>query len=150
MPGHAGTHPLGRVRGFGQARELQSLELPQHNGSDRGANQAGVDYHEEARGRVRLVDRAERGIAHEPSDEQRREHESEPVSKRSRCSDSELAPRPTGHPPTRVTSPGERGNGILEERERSGIPLARGTWDRLLACARQLGVAAPQTMQNVV
>jgi LDH2 family malate/lactate/ureidoglycolate dehydrogenase len=46
--------------------------------------------------------------------------------------------------------PGEGGNGILEERERSGIPLARGTWDRLLACARQLGVAAPQTMQNVV
>jgi ureidoglycolate dehydrogenase (NAD+) len=50
----------------------------------------------------------------------------------------------------RIFLPGERGNGILEERERSGIPLARGTWDRLLACARQLGVAAPQTMQNVV
>jgi ureidoglycolate dehydrogenase (NAD+) len=57
---------------------------------------------------------------------------------------------PTAAGTERIFLPGERGNGILEERERSGIPLARGTWDRLLACARQLGVAAPQTMQNVV
>jgi ureidoglycolate dehydrogenase (NAD+) len=57
---------------------------------------------------------------------------------------------PTAAGTERIFLPGERGNGILEERERSGIPLPRGTWDRLLACARQLGVAAPQTMQNGV
>jgi ureidoglycolate dehydrogenase (NAD+) len=57
---------------------------------------------------------------------------------------------PTAAGTERILLPGERGNGILEERERSGIPLPRGTWDRLLACARQLGVAAPQTMQNEV
>ena len=35
-------------------------------------------------------------------------------------------------------------------RERSGIPLARGTWDRLLTWARQLGVAASKAIENGV
>jgi ureidoglycolate dehydrogenase (NAD+) len=43
----------------------------------------------------------------------------------------------------RVFLPGERGDLILAERERDGIPLPQGTWSRLLACANELGVAAP-------
>jgi ureidoglycolate dehydrogenase (NAD+) len=39
--------------------------------------------------------------------------------------------------------PGERGDGILEQRMRDGIPLPQGTWSRLLAVAKELGVAAP-------
>jgi ureidoglycolate dehydrogenase (NAD+) len=50
----------------------------------------------------------------------------------------------------RVFLPGERGEAILRQRERSGIPLPRGTWDRLLACARELGVAAPKALENGV
>jgi ureidoglycolate dehydrogenase (NAD+) len=43
----------------------------------------------------------------------------------------------------RVFLPGERGDLTLAERERDGIPLPQGTWSRLLACANELGVAAP-------
>ncbi|HEY2184350.1 MAG TPA: Ldh family oxidoreductase [Xanthobacteraceae bacterium] len=50
----------------------------------------------------------------------------------------------------RILLPGERGDGTLRERERSGIPLPRGTWDRLLACARNLGVTVPQTIGSRV
>ncbi len=50
----------------------------------------------------------------------------------------------------RIFLPGERGEAIRRERERGGIPLPRGTWDRLLACARQFGLAAPKTLENGV
>ena len=43
----------------------------------------------------------------------------------------------------RIFLPGERGDTILQERERSGIPLPRGTWARLLATAEGLGVTPP-------
>jgi ureidoglycolate dehydrogenase (NAD+) len=43
----------------------------------------------------------------------------------------------------RVLLPGERGDIVLEERTRDGIPLPQGTWSRLIACAEELGVAAP-------
>jgi len=43
----------------------------------------------------------------------------------------------------RIYLPGERGDAILEQRLREGIPLPRGTWSRLLTCARELGVAPP-------
>jgi ureidoglycolate dehydrogenase (NAD+) len=43
----------------------------------------------------------------------------------------------------RIFLPGERGDAILQERERSGIPLPRGTWARLLATAEGLGVTPP-------
>ncbi len=59
-----------------------------------------------------------------------------------RLGDAVLA-LPTAAGTERIFLPGERGEGILRERERSGIPLPRGTWDRLLACARQLGVVPP-------
>ena len=43
----------------------------------------------------------------------------------------------------KVMLPGERGDTILEEREREGIPVPQGTWSRLLATAGKLGVKAP-------
>jgi ureidoglycolate dehydrogenase (NAD+) len=39
--------------------------------------------------------------------------------------------------------PGERGDRIMEQRLRQGIPLAAGTWSRLLAAAKKLGVTPP-------
>jgi ureidoglycolate dehydrogenase (NAD+) len=43
----------------------------------------------------------------------------------------------------RIYLPGERGDSILRERTRDGIPLPQGTWSRLLAAARELGVTPP-------
>jgi len=43
----------------------------------------------------------------------------------------------------RIYLPGERGDSILRERMREGIPLPHGTWSRLLACAEALGVPPP-------
>jgi LDH2 family malate/lactate/ureidoglycolate dehydrogenase len=42
-----------------------------------------------------------------------------------------------------ILLPGERGDRVLQERERNGIPIPSGTWSRLLAAAEKLGVAAP-------
>jgi ureidoglycolate dehydrogenase (NAD+) len=39
--------------------------------------------------------------------------------------------------------PGERGDAVLEQRTREGIPLPQGTWSRLLAAAKDLGVTPP-------
>ncbi|HKF13486.1 MAG TPA: Ldh family oxidoreductase [Xanthobacteraceae bacterium] len=43
----------------------------------------------------------------------------------------------------RIYLPGERGDSILRERVRHGIPLPRGTWSRLLTCAKALEVPSP-------
>ena len=43
----------------------------------------------------------------------------------------------------RIYLPGERGDSIMETRLRDGIPLPQGTWSRLEAAAKQLGVAVP-------
>lgn len=43
----------------------------------------------------------------------------------------------------RILLPGERGDAVLAERERDGIPIPKGTWARLLAAATRLGVTAP-------
>jgi LDH2 family malate/lactate/ureidoglycolate dehydrogenase len=43
----------------------------------------------------------------------------------------------------RIYLPGERGDAILRKRMREGIPLPQGTWSRLLACAKDLGVTPP-------
>ena len=43
----------------------------------------------------------------------------------------------------RVLLPGERGDRILAEREATGIPVAKGTWSRIVAAAQRLGVTAP-------
>jgi ureidoglycolate dehydrogenase (NAD+) len=43
----------------------------------------------------------------------------------------------------RLYLPGERGDAILRERMRDGVPLPQGTWSRLVACAKGLGVTPP-------
>jgi ureidoglycolate dehydrogenase (NAD+) len=45
-----------------------------------------------------------------------------------------------------IYAPGERGDAILQERARNGIPLPPGTWDRLKAEADKLGLAMPETL----
>ncbi len=59
----------------------------------------------------------------------------------------ELGRRISALPPDervdRLYLPGERGDEILHARMREGIPLPLGTWSRLLACARKLGVTPP-------
>jgi ureidoglycolate dehydrogenase (NAD+) len=42
-----------------------------------------------------------------------------------------------------ILLPGERGDRVLQERERNGIPIPSGTWSRLLAAAEKLGVGTP-------
>ena len=44
----------------------------------------------------------------------------------------------------RILLPGERGDAILAEREASGVPVATGTWKRLVVAAKELGVRTPQ------
>jgi ureidoglycolate dehydrogenase (NAD+) len=44
----------------------------------------------------------------------------------------------------RILLPGERGDFIMAEREISGIPVPKGTWQRVVAAAQSVGVAAPQ------
>ncbi|MGA7490256.1 MAG: Ldh family oxidoreductase [Xanthobacteraceae bacterium] len=59
----------------------------------------------------------------------------------------ELGRRISALPPDervdRLYLPGERGDDTLHARMRDGIPLPQGTWSRLLACARKLGVTPP-------
>jgi len=53
---------------------------------------------------------------------------------------------PTAAGIDRIFLPGERGDSTLQEREHNGIPLPRGTWTRLLACAKDLGITPPQIL----
>lgn len=43
----------------------------------------------------------------------------------------------------RLYLPGERGDAVLAEREAAGVPVPAGTWTRLVATAKELGVGAP-------
>ena len=45
-----------------------------------------------------------------------------------------------------IMAPGERGDRVLTERTRDGIPLAPGTWDRLAEVATDLGLSLPETL----
>lgn len=54
---------------------------------------------------------------------------------------------PTAAGVDRIFLPGERGDSVLQERMQNGIPLPRGTWARLLATARALGIAAPEPLK---
>jgi ureidoglycolate dehydrogenase (NAD+) len=45
-----------------------------------------------------------------------------------------------------ILVPGERGDRVLVERTRDGIPVAHGTWKALEAAAKDLGVAMPETL----
>jgi ureidoglycolate dehydrogenase (NAD+) len=44
----------------------------------------------------------------------------------------------------RIFLPGERGDAIRAEREASGIPIPKGTWQRIAKVADALGVAVPK------
>jgi ureidoglycolate dehydrogenase (NAD+) len=44
-----------------------------------------------------------------------------------------------------ILVPGERGDRVLEERRKTGIPLPEGTWKRLTEVAGPLGVAMPES-----
>lgn len=44
-----------------------------------------------------------------------------------------------------ILVPGERGDRVLEQRRRDGIPLPEGTWTRLSEVAAKLGVELPET-----
>ncbi len=50
--------------------------------------------------------------------------------------------RAEGH--DEILVPGERGDRVLAERRRDGIPLPAGTWDRLREDADRMGVAMPR------
>jgi LDH2 family malate/lactate/ureidoglycolate dehydrogenase len=39
--------------------------------------------------------------------------------------------------------PGERGDAIRAEREKSGIPIPKGTWQRITKAAQAVGVQPP-------
>ena len=43
----------------------------------------------------------------------------------------------------KIMLPGERGDAIRAEREKSGIPVPRGTWQRIGKAAEKLGVKPP-------
>jgi ureidoglycolate dehydrogenase (NAD+) len=45
----------------------------------------------------------------------------------------------------RILLPGERGNAVMAEREKSGIPIPKGTWDRIVKAAEPLGVRPPRS-----
>lgn len=42
-----------------------------------------------------------------------------------------------------IMLPGERGDGIRAEREKNGIPIPQGTWQRIAKAAEKLGVKTP-------
>jgi ureidoglycolate dehydrogenase (NAD+) len=55
----------------------------------------------------------------------------------------EIAALPPEDGVDRIYLPGERGDAVLEQRMRDGIPLPQGTWSRLLAAAKELSVTPP-------
>jgi ureidoglycolate dehydrogenase (NAD+) len=55
-----------------------------------------------------------------------------------------LAKLPRASGVERIFLPGERGDSIMAEREKSGIPVPRGTWQRVVTAAQSVGVAAPK------
>jgi ureidoglycolate dehydrogenase (NAD+) len=54
-----------------------------------------------------------------------------------------IAALPRAEGVERILLPGERGDAIRADRESAGIPLPQGTWSRLVATAKKLGVSAP-------
>ena len=44
---------------------------------------------------------------------------------------------------SKIMLPGERGDTIRAEREAKGIPIAKGTWQRIAKAAQALGVTPP-------
>jgi ureidoglycolate dehydrogenase (NAD+) len=44
----------------------------------------------------------------------------------------------------KIMLPGERGDAIRAEREAAGIPIPKGTWQRIAKAAQAVGVKPPQ------
>ena len=55
----------------------------------------------------------------------------------------EVARLPRADGVERIFLPGERGDATLKQREAEGIPVPKGTWTRLTAAAKALGVTPP-------
>ncbi len=55
----------------------------------------------------------------------------------------QIAALPPEEGVARIFLPGERGDQVMQERLRDGIPVPQGTWSRLLAAAKQFGVTPP-------
>src|SRR5215470_8313104 len=55
----------------------------------------------------------------------------------------EVARLPRADGVERIFLPGERGDATLKQREKQGIPIPKGTWTRLTAAAKALGVTPP-------
>ena len=55
----------------------------------------------------------------------------------------QIAKLPRAEGVDKIMLPGERGDAVRAEREAKGIPVAKGTWDRILKTADKLGVKAP-------
>jgi len=55
----------------------------------------------------------------------------------------EIARLPRADGVERIFLPGERGDATLKQREKQGIPIPKGTWTRLTAAAKALGVTPP-------
>ncbi|MPZ55941.1 MAG: Ldh family oxidoreductase [Rhizobiales bacterium] len=45
---------------------------------------------------------------------------------------------------SRIFLPGERGNTVMAEREAKGIPIPKGTWNRIVAAAQGVGIEPPR------
>ena len=59
------------------------------------------------------------------------------------CLGDAIAGLPPAQDVERVLLPGERGDHVLAERHAAGIPIAKGTWSRIVSAAQRVGVAAP-------
>jgi ureidoglycolate dehydrogenase (NAD+) len=57
-----------------------------------------------------------------------------------------VAAQPAAPNTTRLLLPGERGDAVRAERERTGIPLPLGTWSGLATVAASRGIAMPVTL----
>lgn len=55
-----------------------------------------------------------------------------------------LAALPRADGVEEIFMPGERGHRMMAAREANGIPIARGTWDRVVKAAQAVGVEPPQ------
>jgi ureidoglycolate dehydrogenase (NAD+) len=60
-----------------------------------------------------------------------------------------VAAQPTAPGTTRLLLPGERGDAVRAERERTGIPLPPGTWSGLATVAAGRGIAMPATLPDM-
>jgi ureidoglycolate dehydrogenase (NAD+) len=61
-----------------------------------------------------------------------------------------LADLPRADGVAQIFMPGERGHRMMQERAAKGIPIATGTWGRVVAAAQSLGVPPPAVIEERV